>query len=168
MAKYRLNETDLQILDMLIKDARKPYVDIAKELDMSAGAVNARIRKLEELNIIKGSTITVDYEKIKYNFIAYVGVLLERNHQAEYVLEQLEAIPFVTESHITSGKYNIFCKIRARGLKHAKEIIYMIDEIQGVARSETMISMEEVFNDEGRLIYKAFSDLDLHEYLNSK
>ena len=53
MAKYRLDEMDLKILDILIEDARKPYIDVAKALDISSGTVNVRIRKMEELEIIK-------------------------------------------------------------------------------------------------------------------
>ena len=115
--------------------------------------------KMEEIGIITGSTLTVDYNRLGYTFIAYVGIFLERNHQAQFVLERLEEIPFVTVAHITSGKYNIFCKIRAKDTKHAKEVIYMIDDIQGVARSETMISMEEAINDKRRLLHKAFREL---------
>ena len=47
MAKYRLDEMDLKILDILIEDARKPYIDVAKALDISSGTVNVRIRKME-------------------------------------------------------------------------------------------------------------------------
>ena len=43
---------DLKILDILIEDARKPYIDVAKVLDISSGTVNVRIRKMEELEII--------------------------------------------------------------------------------------------------------------------
>ena len=75
------------------------------------------------------------------------------------MLERLEEVPFVTEAHITSGQYNIFVKIRARNIQHAKEVIYMIDEIDGVSRSETMISMEEVMNDNRRLLHKAFREI---------
>ena len=108
MARYKLDETDHQILDLLIDDTRTPFTEIAKQLEISAGTVHVRVRKMEELGIIKGSTLTVDYERLGYTFIAYVGIFLERNHQAQFVLERLEEIPFVTVAHITSGQYNIF------------------------------------------------------------
>jgi Lrp/AsnC family transcriptional regulator for asnA, asnC and gidA len=44
-------------------------------------------------------------------------------------------------------KINIFCKIRAKDTKHAKDVIFMIDDIEGVYRTETMISLEESIND---------------------
>ena len=103
MARYKLDEIDHQILDLLIDDTRTPFTEIAKQLEISAGTVHVRVRKMEELGIIKGSTLTVDYERLGYTFIAYVGIFLERNHQAQFVLERLEEIPFVTVAHITSG-----------------------------------------------------------------
>ena len=152
MARYKLDEVDHQILDLLIDNARIPFTDVSKQLDISAGTVHVRVRKMEEVGIITGSTLTVDYDRLGYTFIAYVGIFLERNNQAQHVLERLEA-------HITSGQYNIFVKIRARNIQHAKEVIYMIDEIEGVSRSETMISMEEVMNDNRRLLHKAFREM---------
>ncbi|MDO4781968.1 MAG: winged helix-turn-helix transcriptional regulator [Capnocytophaga felis] len=159
MGRFRLDEIDHQILDMLIENTRTPFTDIAKKLDISAGTVHVRVRKMEESGIIKGSTLTIDYEKLGYTFVAYVGIFLEKNHQTQFVLERLANIPYVTVAHITTGKYNIFCKIRAKDTKHAKEIIYMIDDIQGVARTESMISLEETINDKKRLMRTVFKEL---------
>lgn len=159
MGRFRLDEIDHQILDMLIDNTRTPFTDIAKKLDISAGTVHVRVRKMEESGIIKGSTLTIDYEKLGYTFVAYIGIFLEKNHQTQFVLERLTNIPYITVAHITTGKYNIFCKIRARDTKHAKEIIYMIDDIQGVSRTESMISLEETINDKKRLMRTVFKEL---------
>ncbi|MDO5607434.1 MAG: winged helix-turn-helix transcriptional regulator [Capnocytophaga sp.] len=159
MGRFRLDEIDHQILDMLIENTRTPFTDIAKKLDISAGTVHVRVRKMEDSGIIKGSTLTVDYEKLGYTFVAYVGVYLEKNHQTQFVLERLFNIPFITVAHITTGKFNIFCKIRAKDTKHAKDIIYMIDDIQGVSRTESMISLEETINDKKRLMHTVFKEL---------
>lgn len=159
MARFRLDEIDHQILDMLIENTRTPFTDIAKKLDISAGTVHVRVRKMEDSGIIKGSTLTVDYEKLGYTFVAYVGIFLEKNHQTQFVLERLFNIPYITVAHITTGKFNIFCKIRAKDTKHAKDIIYMIDDIQGVSRTESMISLEETINDKKRLMHTVFKEL---------
>ena len=68
-------------------------------------------------------------------------------------------IPFVTVAHVTTGKFNVFCKIRAKDTKHAKEVIFMIDDIEGVYRTETMISLEESINDKKRLMHTIFKEL---------
>lgn len=160
MARFKLDEIDHQILDILIENTRTPFTDIAKNLEISAGTVHVRVRKMEEAGIIKGSTLAVDYEKLGYTFVAYVGIFLEKNHLTQFVMERLYEIPYITTASIISGKYNIFCKIRARNTLHAKEIIFQIDDIQGVTRTESMISMEETIDDKKRLMHTVFKELE--------
>ena len=159
MAKMKLDEIDHQILDMLIDNTRVPFTDIAKKLLISAGTVHVRVKKMEEAGIIKGSSLTLDYQKLGYSFIAYVGVFIKNTSQTQFVLERVQEIPFVTVAHITTGKFNIFCKVRARDTKHAKDIIFMLDDIDGIYRTETMISLEESINDKKRLMHHIFSEI---------
>lgn len=159
MGKIKLDEIDHQILDMLIDNTRIPFTDIAKKLLISAGTVHVRVKKMEESGIIKGSSLTLDYKKLGYSFIAYVGVYLNNTSQTQFVLERVNEIPFVTVAHITTGKFNIFCKIRARSTEHAKEVIFMLDDIDGIYRTETMISLEESINDKKRLMHSIFNEM---------
>ena len=159
MAKLKLDEIDHQILDLLIDNTRTAFTDIAKKLLISAGTVHVRVKKMEDAGIIKGSSLTLDYKKLGYTFIAYIGIFLEKTHQTKFVLQKLESIPYVTVAHITTGKFNIFCKVRAKSTDHAKEIIFLIDDIEGVSRTETMISLEESINDKKRLMHRIFNEL---------
>lgn len=159
MGKIKLDEIDHQILDMLIDNTRIPFTDIAKKLLISAGTVHVRVKKMEEAGIIRGSSLTLDYKKLGYSFIAYVGVYLNNTSQTKFVLERINEIPYVTVAHITTGKFNIFCKIRARSTEHAKEVIFLLDDIEGVYRTETMISLEESINDKKRLMHSIFNDI---------
>ena len=159
MAKIKLDEIDHQILDLLIDNTRTAFTDIAKKLLISAGTVHVRVKKMEDAGIIKGSSLTLDYKKLGYTFIAYIGIFLEKTHQTKFVLQRLEAIQFVTVAHITTGKFNIFCKVRAKSTDHAKEIIFLIDDVEGVSRTETMISLEESINDKKRLMHRIFNEL---------
>ena len=159
MKKIKLDEIDHQILDILIDNARIPFTDISKKLLVSAGTVHVRVKKMEDAGILKGSSLNLDYEKLGYSFIAYIGLYLERNDLTEKVLSELEKIPNVTVAHITTGKFNIYCKLRAKDTKHAKDLIFKIDDIPGISRSETMISLEESINDKKRLMHTIFSDL---------
>jgi len=160
MSISKLDEVDHQILDILIDNTRIPFTDIAKKLLISAGTVHVRVKKMEEAGLIKGSTLNLDYVKLDYSFIAYVGIFLEKNRMTEKVLTDLNAIPYVTVAHITTGRFNIFCKVRAKDTKSAKDIIFLIDDISGVQRTETMISLEESINDKKRLMHQIFNELD--------
>jgi len=153
---YQLDEIDNQILELLIENTRIPYTEIAKKLIISAGTVHVRVKKMEDAGIIKGTSLSVDYGKMGYSFIAYVGLYLARTSETQIVIERLKNIPYITVAHITTGKFNIFCKVRARDTSHAKDIIFEIDDIDGVARTESMISMEESINDKNRLMHSIF------------
>lgn len=159
MPKFKLDETDHKILDLLIDNTRIPFTDIAKKLEISAGTIHVRVKKMEDAGIITGSSLQVDYNKLGYSFIAYVGVFIFKTSQTQFVLERISEIPFVTVAHVTTGKFNIFCKIRAKNTSHAKDIIYQIDDIEGVSRTETMISMEESINDKKRLLHSIFNEI---------
>ena len=158
--KFKLDEIDYKVLDLLIDNSRIPYTDIAKKLLISAGTVHVRIKKMEDAGIISGSSLKLDYKKLGYTFIAYIGIFLEKTHLTNEVLEKLNSIPFVTVAHITTGRFNIYCKIRSKNTNHAKEIIFMIDDIDGVSRTETMISLEESINDKKRLMHSIFKDMN--------
>ncbi|MBT4473547.1 Lrp/AsnC ligand binding domain-containing protein [Flavobacteriaceae bacterium] len=157
--KFKLDATDQSILDMLIENTRTPFTDIAKKHGISAGTVHVRVKKMEEAGIITGSSLRLDYNKLGYSFIAYVGIYLQKTSQTQFVLERINEIPYVTVAHVTTGKFNIFCKIRAKNTTHAKEIIYKLDDIEGVTRTETMISLEESINDKKRLMHSIFRAL---------
>jgi Lrp/AsnC family transcriptional regulator for asnA, asnC and gidA len=114
---------------------------------------------MEDEGFIQGSTLSLNYEKMGYSFIAHVGVYLEKTSMTQSVIENLRKIPNVTVAYVTAGKYNIFCKVRAKGTNDAKDIIYEIDDIPGVNRTETMIALEESINDKKRMMHAIFKEL---------
>ena len=156
-AEYQIDDVDKQILHFLIENTRTPFTEIAKKMNVSAGTIHVRVKKMEEAGIIKGTTLIVDYARMGYDFIAYVGILLTKSNKTSAVMEQLKAIPNVTVASVISGKYNIYCKIRAKDTRDAKDVIYKIDEIEDVLRTESMISLEEEINDKTRLLNSIFT-----------
>jgi Lrp/AsnC family transcriptional regulator for asnA, asnC and gidA len=149
---YQLDEIDKKILDFLVENTRMPFTEIAKQMDVSAGTIHVRVKKMEDAGIILGSSLNIDYTKLNYHFTAYIGILLTKSNKTQDVLKKLAEIPNVIETSVISGKYNIFCKVKAKNTENAKEIIYQIDDIEDVMRTESMISMEEYISDKNRLI----------------
>lgn len=151
-----IDKTDKLILACLIEDARMPYTEIAKKIMVSPGTVHGRVNKLERRKIITGATLKINYDVVGYSFTAYIGVLLGRTIESEKVLDGMKKIPEITVASVISGQYGILCKVRCRNAKHAKEIIYKINSISGVLRTESMISLEESINDKERLFKTIF------------
>ena len=156
----KLDDIDYKILDLLAENTRIPYTDVAKKLYVSAGTIHIRVKKMEEMGVIKGSSLIVDWKKLDYTFTAYVGLLINNSSRITHIIKQLKQIPNISVAHVTSGSFNIYLKIRAKSTTHAKNIIFSLDEIEGVYRSESMISLEESISDKKRLMHSIFMDLD--------
>ncbi|MDR2122328.1 MAG: AsnC family transcriptional regulator [Flavobacteriaceae bacterium] len=154
--KFYIDDTDKRILQFLSINTRMPFTEIAKKMDVSAGTIHVRVKKLEDAGVIRGTSLNIDYSILGYGFIAYVGILLTKSSKTQSVLEKLSLIPNVTTANVISGKYNIFCKISAKDAEDAKNVIYKIDDIDDVLRTESMISLEENINDQNRLMDALF------------
>ena len=150
--KEEIQNLCAKIMDFLVENTRTPFTEIAKQMNVSAGTIHVRVKKMEDAGIIQGSSLVIDYSKLEFNFTAYIGILLSASNKTQNVLKELATIPNVVEISVTSGKYNIFCKIIAKNTEDAKRIIYQIDDINDVMRTESMISMEEHLSDTNRLI----------------
>ncbi len=159
MSKFKMDDVDHQILQYLIANCRTPFTEIAKKILVSAGTIHIRVKKMEEMGIIKGSTLIIDYDKMGYTFIAYVGLVTGKSQEVPRIIKDIEKIPEVTVAHLTTGKFSVYCKIRAKDTKHAKEIIFKLSDIQGVERTESSISLEEVINDKKRLMNHIFKEI---------
>ena len=86
---YQLDDLDLQILDILIKDCRTPYLEIARMCHVSGGTIHVRMKKMEELNIIKGSRILLNLPKLGYDVCCFVGIYIDKTSSYTEVVNEM-------------------------------------------------------------------------------
>jgi Lrp/AsnC family transcriptional regulator, regulator for asnA, asnC and gidA len=148
MAKIiNLDVIDRNILGILMKDASVPFSEIAKQIHVSGGTVHVRLRKLEQMGIVVGSTLTIDYSKLGYDISAFLGIYLDKSSLYDDVAIELGKIKEIVAAHYTTGLYSIFAKIVCRDTNHLKEVLHdKIQKIQGIQRTETFISLQESIN----------------------
>lgn len=141
---YQIDELDRKILALISKNARIPYLEVARACNVSGAAVHQRIQRMFEYGIISGSEFIINYRKVGYLTCAFMGVFLEKASYFKSVMIELEKIPEIVECHYTTGNYSIFVKIITKDTDHLKEIIAdKIQEIKGISRTESFISLEE-------------------------
>ena len=141
---YEIDNVDKQILDILVRNAKKPYTEVAKKVYVSGGTVHVRMKKMEDMGLITGTTLLLDYTKLGYDITAFIGIFLEKSILYDQVIEKLKLIPEITNLHYTTGNYSIFAKVLCKDTAHLKDILYdKIQKIKGISRTDTMISLEE-------------------------
>ncbi len=145
MGRPQLDSMDLKILQMLADNARKPFLEIARECNVSGAAIHQRIQKLTTMGVIKGSESLIDPSAIGYETCAYIGFFLKDPSKFDEVVENLRQIPEVVECHFTTGQYDMFIKLYARNNDHLLHIIHEDLQHLGLARTESLISFKEVF-----------------------
>ena len=120
---YQLDNIDLKILNILSKNAKMPYTEVAKKVFVSGGTVHVRMRKLEKMGIVRGTKLDIDYAKLGYNISCYMGVYLEKSFLYKDAVKALRNIPEVVEIHAITGQYTIFIKILCKDTPHFREIL---------------------------------------------
>ncbi len=146
MSHRKLDALDKKILELILNDARIPFLEVARACNVSGAAIHQRIQKLTNLGILKGSQYLVDPEKIGYETCAYIGLYLKAPERFDEVVAALRKIPEVVECHYTTGSFDMFIKIYAYNNHHLLNIIH--DKLQplGLSRSETIISFNEAIH----------------------
>jgi len=138
-----IDDTDRAILRILQSDARESFIEIARTLGVSGGTVHARVGRMKELGLIKGSALQVDYAKLGYSVEAFIGLKLVRAHDCGTLMAKLETLPEVLEVHYTTGAYSLFIKVMARSMQDLHHILFErlqgFDEIQS---TETFVILD--------------------------
>ncbi|HRG89580.1 MAG TPA: Lrp/AsnC ligand binding domain-containing protein [Chitinophagales bacterium] len=143
---YEIDNTDLQILNILMENAFTPYTEIGKKLYISPGTVHVRMNKMEKLGIVKAPQLQIDLGKLGMDITAFIGVYLIRSDMYDKVVTQLKKIDEVLSCNYTTGNYSLFLKIVCRDTQHLREVLHdKLQKIEGISRTETLISLEESF-----------------------
>jgi Lrp/AsnC family transcriptional regulator, regulator for asnA, asnC and gidA len=141
---FKVDNVDLKILEILMQDAKKPYTEVAKKAFVSGGTVHVRMNKMEEAGIVEKTTLKVNYAKLGYDITAFIGIFLQKSALYDQVMAALKTIPEVTNIHYTTGNYSMFVKMHVKDTNHLKQVLHdKIQQVEGIERTETMISLEE-------------------------
>ncbi len=141
-----LDEFDKKILIQLEKDGRKPYSEIAKNLNISNTMVHQRVTRMKKIGILKGAGIILDERKLGYEWSAFTGLVLKEDSDSKTIIEELRKIPEVTECYYITGQYTLYIRIVAKSNEHMRSVLYdKIDHISGILKTESMIDFGAAF-----------------------
>ena len=143
--KYQIDDIDRKILSHLVKNARMPFLEIARECGISGAAIHQRVKKMEEIGIIEGSRFIVKPSALGFQICAFIGITLDNAHQYKSVVKEIEKIPEVIECHFITGHYSFLLKIRCNSHEHLMDIlINTLQNIPGIAKTESFISLDQL------------------------
>lgn len=141
-----IDKLDLQIISEMMSNAEISYADLGKKLFVSGGTIHVRMKKLQELGIVKGTRLHVDLKMIGYDVIAFIGIFLEKSSMYDAVAKELRKMPEIVRLNYTTGGWSMFAEIICKDISNLRRVLHdELQKIKGIERTETFISLEESF-----------------------
>lgn len=147
MTKVAIDAIDRKILQYLIKNARIPFLEIARECGISGAAIHQRVKKLDEMGVITGSRLEVNPKSLGFDVCAIIGISVSDPSMNYEIVKRLREMPEITECHFITGKYNFLIKVYCVDNAHLMKTIFDgVLNIPWVSHTETFISLNEAFS----------------------
>ena len=144
MARYHIDEIDQKILSFLVKNARMPFLEIARECGVSGAAIHQRVKRLEANGVITGSSYHVQPKMLGYQLCVYIGITMEKASMSNQVITALQQIPEVVEAQYTLGAFGILIKVFAHDNEHLLSLLTTkIQAIPGVSDTTTLTALSQ-------------------------
>ncbi|MFC9175906.1 MULTISPECIES: Lrp/AsnC family transcriptional regulator [Streptomyces] len=134
MTDYSPDATDWRILDVLQRDGRATFAELARAVAMSPSAVTERVRRLEETGVISGYAAVVDAERLGLPVLAFVRLRYPHGNYKPFH-DLLETTPEVVEAHHVTGDDCFVLKVTARSMRHLEEVTGRISALGSVTTS---------------------------------
>src|SRR3954463_12002733 len=145
--KLNLDKLDFQIIQEMVENAEISYADLGKKLFVSGGTIHVRIKKLQEMGVVKGTKLNVDLKAMGYDVIAFIGIYLEKSSLYDEVVKELSKIPQIVRLNYTTGNYSMFAEVVCKDIAQLRSVLHdKLQKIKGIERTEPLISLEESIN----------------------
>lgn len=144
MGPVEVDDVDIKIVEFLRRNGRASYREIAEKLGVGVATVYKRVKRLENLGVIRGYVAIIDESKLGKNIVGYIGLEV-RPADTKKVLEELLKIDEVVEIATVTGTFDVLVKVRVRSLDELWNFIYVkTPKIKEILKTTTMIAIDVV------------------------
>ena len=116
-----LDDINRDILELLLADGRISYRELGERVGLTAPAVTERVRKLEELGVIKGYRAVVDYEALGFPLLCIIRLNSPRN--AQDLDDVIRSLPEVIEANRVTGSESHVIRARVASTTHLERLL---------------------------------------------
>lgn len=132
---------DKKIINILKKDSRCPFVEIADQLGVSEGTIRSRVRKMTEDGVIKGFTLKTSSKNVK----ALVEIRIDVNTDTEDIAKELAEYEGVSEVFEVTGDQDIIAIVDVESSNRLNEIIEKVRHYDSIISTRTRLILKEHF-----------------------
>jgi len=135
-----IDRLDVQLLELLMRDARTGVVALATRLGVSRNTVQSRLKRLEDVGLVTGYRPELCLAQVGAAILAFIGLETEQGRLSA-VVRELSVIPQVLEVHATTGREDLLVRVAAMDQPQLQRLIEQIVLIPGVVHSTTTLAL---------------------------
>jgi len=135
--ELELDATDVQILELLQENCKRPLAAIGEKVGLSAPAVMERVHKMEEAGVIQGYVALLDARLLGLDVTAFIGVSVAHPKLIGAFERAVARMDAVLECHHVTGAHTLLLKVRTENTESLEGLIDRIRCVEGVTRTET-------------------------------
>lgn len=121
-SKPALDDLHWRLLDLLREDARLPFAELGRRLGLSAPAVAERVRRLEDLGVLKGFRPVLDRARLGWPVTAFVRLRASRSDYPR-IESLVSERPEILECHHVAGEDSFVLKVACTSIPHLDRLV---------------------------------------------
>lgn len=137
-----IDTLDARLISALAETPRAGVMELARQLGVARGTVQARLDKLLRRGVVTGFAPDLNLRALGYEVLAFTTLEISQGRLQD-VIDHLRNIPEVLEAHATTGPGDLHCRLVARTNEHLQQVINRMLEVSGIARTTTQIALSE-------------------------
>lgn len=133
-----MDKLDSEILELLRKDARRPYTDIAQQLGTSEGTVRNRVARLIQNQTVQFVGL-IDPNQVGYDAPAMIGVTVQSNllDKAANKIARFSEVSYLV---MVSGEYDLIVEVLCQDREHLASFLNdKLRQVEGVIRTQSFM-----------------------------
>jgi Lrp/AsnC family leucine-responsive transcriptional regulator len=146
-----VDDIDRRLLSTLLEDARTSWADLARQVGLSAPAVQERVRKLEREGVLRGTTARVAPAGVGLGVSALVGLQQREGVDADDIVEGLRQVPEIEDCWFVAGDEAFVVKVRVADLDDLDRTLRVLRHVPGVTRTRTTVVLSTPFEGRARV-----------------
>jgi DNA-binding Lrp family transcriptional regulator len=139
-----MDDTDRQILALLLQDGRRTYDDVAARVSMSAPSAKRRIDRLRSSGVLKGFTAVIDHGALGYETEALIELFYGPAVQLDEVASSLRVRPEVVEAWSVTGEADAIARVRTRDNADLERLIRDLQRDGAVVRTRSQVVLSRL------------------------
>lgn len=137
-----IDELDARLLVAMSRAPRAGVMELARQLQVARGTVQARLDKLQSRGVVTGFDPDLHLGTLGYQVTAFVQLEIAQG-RLDDVIAHLRNIPEVTEAHSITGPGDLHCRLVARTNEHLQAVLNAVLDVSGIRRTSTQIALTE-------------------------